>query len=71
MGRSYIAPQDNRNAVISDSLTISPTMFNELRIGYSRRHFSTQPTSYNQDWGKKLGIRTSHQIASRFSDCRL
>jgi hypothetical protein len=31
-------------------------MFNELRIGYNRRHFSTRPTSYNQDWGKKLGI---------------
>ena len=27
-GNPYIAPQDNRNAVISDSLTISPSMFN-------------------------------------------
>lgn len=55
-GDPYIDPQDNRNAVLSDSLTISPTMFNEFRLGYNRRHYSTTPASYNQNWGQKLGI---------------
>jgi len=55
-GNPYIPPADNRNTVISDSYSISPTMFNELRIGYNRRHVTTLPASYNQGWGQKLGI---------------
>lgn len=55
-GNIYVKPLDQRNVVISDTYTLSPTMINEMRIGYNRRANTAIPQSYNQDWAGKLGI---------------
>ncbi|MGH9662570.1 MAG: carboxypeptidase regulatory-like domain-containing protein, partial [Bryobacteraceae bacterium] len=49
-------PIDQGNAVVSDTYTFSPTMINEVRLGFNRRHFTRAPESLNQDWAKQLGI---------------
>jgi hypothetical protein len=51
-----VEPADFRNVVISDTYTISPTMINESRISYNRRHFTREPETLNQDWAGQLGI---------------
>jgi hypothetical protein len=54
--RAVPIPIDQRNAVISDTYTISPTMINEIRLGYNRRRGTVFPSTLNQDWAKQLGI---------------
>ena len=49
-------PIDHRQVVISDSLTISPTIINEVRAGWTRRHYTRYPASLNDNWAGKLGI---------------
>ena len=54
--RAVPLPIDQRNAVISDTYTISPTTINEFRLGFNRRKSSTSPSTIGQDWARQLGI---------------
>jgi hypothetical protein len=49
-------PSNQQQWMASDSLTISPTTINEIRVHYNRRKFSRMPDSLNQDWAGKIGI---------------
>jgi opacity protein-like surface antigen len=54
--RAVKIPIDQRNIVLSDTYTISPTMINEIRLGFNRRKGTVSPTTIGQDWAKQLGI---------------
>lgn len=54
--RAVPLPIDQRNIVISDTYTISPTMINEARVGFNRRRSNTNPNTIGQDWAGQLGI---------------
>ncbi len=49
-------PINQRQVVLSDSLTINPSTINEIRIGFNRRKFTRIPESLDDDWAGKLGI---------------
>ena len=49
-------PIDQRQVVISDTLTLNPTTINEIRVGVNRRFLIRQPESLNDNWAGKLGI---------------
>ncbi len=49
-------PLDLTQLVLSDTLTIGPSMINEIRLGGTRRKTTRVPESLNQDWAGKLGI---------------
>ena len=49
-------PIDQRQVVVSDTITVSPTIVHELRIGFNRRKFSRFPESLDQNWAGQLGI---------------
>jgi len=51
-----VQPNDFTNIVMSDTYTFSPTVINEFRLGYNRRHETKDPMSYGQGWAQKLGI---------------
>lgn len=54
--RAVPIPIDQRNIVLSDTYTISPTMINEARLGFNRRRGTVFPVTLNGDWAKQLGI---------------
>jgi opacity protein-like surface antigen len=54
--RAVPLPIDQRNIVISDTYTLSPTMINEMRVGFNRRRSNTNPSTIGQDWAGQLGI---------------
>lgn len=49
-------PADSHQFAISDSITITPTTINEIRIGANRRKNTRVPETYNQDLAGQLGI---------------
>lgn len=49
-------PINQRQVVISDSITINPTTIQELRLGFNRRKFTRVPESLGQNWAAQLGI---------------
>ncbi len=49
-------PIDQRNVVVSDVYTITPTMINEVRLGMNRRRYTRRPESVGQGWARQLGI---------------
>ena len=51
-----VQPNDFTNIVLSDTYTLSPTLINEFRLGYNRRHETKDPVTYGQGWASKLGI---------------
>lgn len=51
-----VQPNDFTNVVFSDTYTISPTLINEFRLGYNRRHETKLPAANDGDWAKQLGI---------------
>ena len=53
---TFVMPRFNRNIVISDNYTFSPTMINELTVGMNRYHYRRNPQTLNQDWAGQLGI---------------
>lgn len=55
-GSVYVKPLDQRNVVISDTYTFSPTIINEARLGFNRRLNIATPESFDQGWAAKLGI---------------
>ena len=54
--RAVPIPIDQRNVVLSETWSISPTMINEARLGYNRRRGTVFPSTIGQDWAKQLGI---------------
>jgi hypothetical protein len=54
--RAVPIPIDQRNAVISDTYTFSPTTINEIRLGFNRRRYTRSPETLGQGWGQQLGI---------------
>ena len=49
----------NKNAVISDTHTFSPTLINDLRVSLARQYFTFISASYGQGWPQKLGLPAS------------
>jgi hypothetical protein len=49
-------PIDQNQIAFSDTYTVSPTVVNELRIGFNRRFNVRTPSSVNQNWAQKFGI---------------
>lgn len=49
-------PTDNIQGVFTDTLILSPTRFNEMRVGYSRRANTNVAYGVGEDWASKLGI---------------
>ncbi|MEZ5356290.1 MAG: carboxypeptidase regulatory-like domain-containing protein [Bryobacteraceae bacterium] len=49
-------PINQRQLVLSDSFTISPTTINEIRFGGNRRAFTREPESAGQNFAQQLGI---------------
>ena len=49
-------PIDVRNLVFGHVYTISPTLINELQLGYNRRNDNVYPVTANQGWAAALGI---------------
>jgi Carboxypeptidase regulatory-like domain len=49
-------PIDERNIAAGYIFTISPTVINELQLGYQRRNDSIYPATANQGWASILGI---------------
>jgi len=46
----------NKNIVLSDTHTFSPTLINEFRVGVTRQSFIFADASYGQGWPQKLGL---------------
>ncbi|HYO79959.1 MAG TPA: TonB-dependent receptor [Bryobacteraceae bacterium] len=68
--RAVPLPIDQRNAVISDTYTINPTMINEVRIGFNRRKATTTPSTIGQNWAAELGIpNVSGETFPNFQAC--
>ena len=55
-GNAIRFPIDQPNLVISDTITLSPTLINEFRFGTNRRKTTRDPESVGQGWAKQLGI---------------
>ena len=56
VGRTRNDDQTNRNAMISDTHTFSPTFINHLRVGVMRQLFNFVAVSANLDWPMRLGL---------------
>ncbi len=48
--------QTNRNAVVSDTHTFSPTLINDLRVGVMRQAFSFVSVNIGKEWPRRLGL---------------
>ena len=46
----------NRNALLSDTHTFSPTLLNEFRVGFARQSFPFVVRSFGGGWPQKLGL---------------
>jgi hypothetical protein len=51
---------ENKNVVINDIHTFTPTLLNELRIGATRGFFPFIVRSFGGGWPQKLGLPASH-----------
>ena len=49
----------NKNVVVSDTHTISPTLINDLRVGLARQYFTFISASYGANMPQKLGLPPS------------
>jgi len=49
-------PIDERNVAVGHVFTISPTIINEVQVGYQRRNDNIYPVTANQGWAAALGI---------------
>ncbi len=56
LGFGLPEPIDERNIALSHIYTISPTLINEVRLGYQRRNDIITPVTANQGWAATLGI---------------
>ena len=51
-----VQPNDFTNVVVSDTNTFTPTLINEFRLGYNRRHETKDPSTYGTGVAGLLGI---------------
>jgi hypothetical protein len=51
---------ENKNVVLSDIHTFTPTLLNELRLGATRGYFPFIVRSFGGGWPQKLGFPASH-----------
>ena len=49
-------PINHNQMVISDTFTVSPTVVNELRLGFNRRFNVREPGSVDKNWAQQFGI---------------
>lgn len=56
VGTDRVDNQLNRNVMISDTHTFSPTLINNLRVGVMRQFFTFRAVNGDQDWPRKLGL---------------
>ena len=56
----FTFPIDQTNVVVSDTHTFNPTMINEFRFGFNRRH---RPTAAHAEW--QLGAAVRHSERER------
>jgi len=56
VGQAREDTQKNRNIMLSDTHTFSPTLLNDLRIGLMRQHFTFEAVNAGKDWPRKLGL---------------
>jgi len=49
-------PIDQQNWAFADYHTFTPTLMNEVRLGFGRRASTINPPTVGQGWAKKLGI---------------
>ncbi|MDX2270082.1 MAG: carboxypeptidase regulatory-like domain-containing protein [Bryobacter sp.] len=56
VGQDRVDNQLNRNIMLSDTHTFSPTLINNLRIGVMRQFFTFRAVNGGQDWPRKLGL---------------
>ena len=49
-------PIDQQNWAFADYHTFSPTLLNEMRLGYGRRVSTIDPPTAGEGWAQKLGI---------------
>lgn len=54
--RILVVPINHHSIVISDTYTFSPTLINDIRLGFNRRIENKIPNGYNEDWASQLGI---------------
>ncbi len=55
-GNFVEVPDDQVNAVVSETHIFSANVINEFRLGANRRKDSRTPQGYDEDWGGQLGI---------------
>ena len=56
VGQDRQDDQINRNVMISDTHTFSPSLLNNLRVGLMRQAFDFQAVNAGKDWPSKLGL---------------
>ncbi|MGH9720131.1 MAG: carboxypeptidase regulatory-like domain-containing protein [Bryobacteraceae bacterium] len=49
-------PINQRQIVVSDTYTVSPSIVQELRLGFNRRKMTRVPESIGQNWASQFGI---------------
>ena len=59
VGRNRNDDQTNRNAVISDTHTFSPTLINNLRVGFSRQLFTFETVGAFLGYAQRIGLPDS------------
>lgn len=57
--RNRLDNYENRNGVITDTHTFSPTVLNEFRLSVARQYFPFQAYSYGRNWVSRLGLPPS------------
>jgi hypothetical protein len=53
---NFPVPIDQNQIVVSDTYTLSPSMVNEMRLGFNRRNYRRFPETLDQGWAQQLGI---------------
>ncbi len=49
-------PINHNQLVVSDTYMLSPTLINEVRLGFNRRFNPREPETVGQNWAQQLGI---------------
>lgn len=56
VGQDRTDDQINRNVMVSDTHTFTPSLLNNLRVGLMRQAFDFRAINAGQDWPTKLGL---------------
>ncbi|MGH9630520.1 MAG: hypothetical protein ACRD7E_19590, partial [Bryobacteraceae bacterium] len=56
VGQDRVDNQVNRNVMVSDTHTFSPTVINNLRVGLMRQAFDFRAINAGENWPEKLGL---------------